>query len=139
MPTPKKFNTLSDIEKQLGDSTRALYNQAAQQSQTAQQNMVAQQPTVNVQYVPSEPAPVAPPVRRRKAPQCIIPRENGKLLFLEERHNKAIEDIHWTSKVDRQDVIRTAVDDFINRYFNGERLNEEGERLIRAYFQKTHV
>ncbi len=131
MPTPKSFNKLGDIEKQIGDSTRALYEQAAQQQSYAQQPH-AQQPSPAAM-------PAMQPVRRRKAPQCIIPRENGKLLFLEERHNKAIEDIHWTSKVDRQDVIRTAVEDFINRYFNGERLNEEGEQLIRTYYNKTHI
>ncbi len=131
MPTPKSFNKLGDIEKQIGDSTRALYEQAAQQQSYVQQPH-AQQPSPAAM-------PAMQPVRRRKAPQCIIPRENGKLLFLEERHNKAIEDIHWTSKVDRQDVIRTAVEDFINRYFNGERLNEEGEQLIRTYYNKTHI
>ncbi len=129
MPKPKqrKFSSLGDIEQELGNRTRSLYQQ---QSATPPLQTLAEMP---------EPVEQPQPARRKRAPQSIIPRQNGKLLFLEDRHNEAIEEIHWTSKVDRQDVIRAAVDDFITRHFNGERLDAEGEQIVRDYYNRTHV
>lgn len=127
MPKPKKFTSLNDIEHEIQTQTRDLYQQT---------------PSV---FPPVRPvAEVAVPVaqenkRRGRQPQSIIPRQNGKLLFLEEQHIQAIEQIHWTSKVDRQDVIRTAIEDFLNRYYDGNRLNAEGETLVHQYYDRTHL
>lgn len=132
MAKQKKFTTLNEIEQDLQSQTRDLYQQ-----------------TPSLMPTPPPPATLEEAIRsvlasqqiqpvRRRQPQSIIPRQNGKLLFLEVRHNEAIEQIHWTSKVDRQDVIRTAVDDFLNRYFRGDRLTEEGEQLVRQYYARTH-
>ncbi len=119
MPVPKTFKTsLKDIEKDMKSATTDLYKQAAMEQVAT--------------------AVAATVTRRRNKPESIIPRQNGKLLFLEWRHIEAIEQIHWTAKVDRQDVIRTAVDEFLDRYYNGERLSEEGQEKIRRYYDKTH-
>ncbi|MDD7303798.1 MAG: hypothetical protein SPF56_00365 [Bacteroidaceae bacterium] len=119
---PRPSNTISSLSQEMGERTREIYQMSGQQFPPIVQ--------------PQEPAQ---PQRRRAKPQSIIPREGGKLLFLEERHNEAIEQIHWTSKVDRQDVIRAAVDEFLARHFNGDRLSEEGERLIKEYYRRTHI
>lgn len=128
MAKQKKFTPLNEIEQNLQSQTRELY----QQTPTLMSNPTMEEA---IRKVLDEKGLL--PVRRR-TPKSTIPRENGKLLFLEVRHNEAIEQIHWTSKVDRQDVIRTAVDDFLNRYFQGERLTPEGEQLVRQYYARTH-
>ncbi len=122
MVKQKKFTSISTLAKEMESSTRDLY---------------AQTPSINPIGGVQENGHM--PVKKRRArPESIIPRQNGKLLFLEDRHNQCIEQIHWTSKVDRQDVIRTAVEDFLERYYDGERLNEEGEQKIKVYYDKTH-
>lgn len=127
MPKPKKFGSLSDTALEIGDRTRDLYKQSTAQLPPVVTSMDGASSDARVLRV------------RKRAPQSIIPRQGGKLLFLEERHNEAIEQIHWTSKVDRQDVIRAAVDEFLLRHFNGDRLSQEGERLVKEYYARTHV
>lgn len=124
MPKPKKFTSLNDIEHEIQTQTRDLY----QQTPTIVPPVEATEKTASEVYQK----------KRGRQAQSIIPRQNGKLLFLEERHNLAIEQIHWTSKVDRQDVIRTAIEDFLSRYYDGSRLNEDGERLVHQYYDRTH-
>ncbi len=125
MPKQKKFTPLSDIEKEIQNKTRNLYEKTPPLSES-------------LAHADTVAATSGQRQKRRNRPESIIPRENGKLLFLEERHNKAIEQIHWTSKADRQDVIRTAIDDFLSRHYNGERLNAEGQEKLKAYYDKTH-
>lgn len=122
MPKAKNFSSIGDIEREIGDRTRGLYQQASQQMP----------PMVN-----PTPQMMMTRVIRRK-PQSIIPRVNGKLLFLEDAHNEAVEKIHWTARVDRQDVIRAALQDFLDRYFDGERVTPEAEQKIRDYYTRTH-
>lgn len=75
----------------------------------------------------------------RKKDNSIIPRQNGKLIFFEERHNRAVEEIHWQCKVDRQDVVRTALNEFLKRHMAGDTISPEGAELIRQYVRDTHL
>jgi len=127
MPKPKKFTSLNDIEHEIQTQTRDLYQQTPTIVPPVSRTQAVERAVTEVYQK-----------RRGRQPQSMIPRQNGKLLFLEETHNQAIEQIHWTSKVDRQDVIRTAIEDFLNRYYDGTKLNEEGEKLVHQYYDKTH-
>ena len=127
MPKQKKFTSLNDIEHEIQTQTRDLY----------QHTPTIVPPTTSAEAVGQAVSELYKKKRGRQS-QSIIPRQNGKLLFLEDRHNQAIEQIHWTSKVDRQDVVRTAIEDFLNRYYDGNQLNEEGERMVHDYYDRTH-
>ncbi len=137
MPKPKNYSSLKDAERDISSRTQDLYHQAAGQmppmGQPLPQGMVHPMMPQGMMMQPMMQQP-----RRRSKPQSIIPRQNGKLLFMEEEHNEAIEKIHWTSRVDRQDVIRAAVQNFLERHFNGERLDAEGEQIVKAYYHRTH-
>lgn len=128
MAKKKNFAPLSDIGQNMKVQTEELY---------------AKTPTS------TPPAPIeekvtsdydATEARRpgRKKDTSIIPRKNGKLIFFEERHNRAVEDIHWQCKVDRQDVVRTALNEFIKRYMTGDTISPEGAELIQQYVRDTH-
>lgn len=122
MAKQKSFTPISSIEQDLQAQTRELY-----------QNTPTATPPAPVQQVAPEPRKMG-----RRTTLSIIPRQNGKLIFFEERHNRAIEEIHWQCKADRQDVVRTAVDLFIQRYMVDGQITEEGQRLIREYYDLTH-
>ena len=75
---------------------------------------------------------------KRLEPSSIIPRKNGRTLYLEPRRNMDLSTISLRNAVDKQDVIRTALDVFLDTYMEGDCLNDEGERLVLEYYRRTH-
>ncbi len=160
MPKQRKFSTpLADLAPELAGRTRGLREQAAAGEPPAPP---AHAPEAETQ-APEAPtaAPTAPPAGgaeaagagraegRAAAPRAPrpgasdagaapIPRRQGRLLFLEPGHNRAIEQIHWATRADRQDIIRAALDDFLRRHFDGQAVSPQGARLIEEYRRRIH-
>ncbi len=104
---------------------------------------IQQTETVKVQQ--QAPVPVAPiatvtenkPQRGRRKSLRTIPRENGKVVFLEVEADAAVARISVLERVDKQDIIRTALDEFLANHFDGRDLDREGSRLILDYILRT--
>ena len=127
MPKIKNITPISVIEKDMKVQTAELYN-----------NTPSSTPPVPLDEVKSNSQETTEPKKLgRKKVQTVIPRKNGKLIYFEERHNDAVEEIHWQCKADRQDVVRTALDEFIKRYMCDGRISPEGAELIRQYVEAT--
>jgi hypothetical protein len=131
MPKIKKLTPISTIAVGMKEQTEELYDKTPSSTP----------PVPTAENVTSADAPAAPEYKKpgRKKDNSIIPRVNGKLIFFEERHNRAVEEIHWQCKIDRQDVIRTALNEFLKRYTVGDQITPEGAELIRQYVRDTHV
>ena len=129
MPKIKQLTPISAIADGMKTKTEELYEKVP----------TSTQPAPIAENVTSEVA--APTYKKpgRKKDNSIIPRQNGKFIFFEERHNRAVEEIHWQCKVDRQDVVRTALNEFLKRYMAGEQILPEGAELIRQYVRDTHL
>ena len=129
MPKIKQLTPISELANGMKTQTEELYDKIP----------TSTPPAPIAENVTSEP--VVPMYKKpgRKKDNSIIPRQNGKLIFFEERHNKAVEEIHWQCKVDRQDVVRTALNEFLKRYMAGEVISPEGAELIRQYVRDTHI
>lgn len=125
----KNLTPLSEIERDMKVQTEELYEKTP----------VSTPPVRVEEKVTFEEPVVTYKKPGRKKDNSIIPRKNGKLIFFEERHNEAVEDIHWQCKVDRQDVVRTALNEFLKRYFIDGRVHPEGAELIQQYIRDTHV
>ena len=129
MPKIKQLTPISAIADGMKTKTEELYEKVP----------TSTPPAPIAENVTSEVA--APTYKKpgRKKDNSIIPRQNGKPIFFEERHNRAVEEIHWQCKVDRQDVVRTALNEFLKRYMAGEQILPEGAELIRQYVRDTHL
>lgn len=77
------------------------------------------------------------PQRGRKKSLRTIPRQNGKVVFLEVEADAAIARISVLQRVDKQDIIRTALDEFLKKHYDGSDLDTEGSQLLTQYIQKT--
>ena len=76
--------------------------------------------------------PVAPVRKAKKLSK--IKRANGVCLYLEDRHKMMMEDVVFNNRLrNQQRLLQTALDEFLKMYYRGDRLTEEGMRLIRAY------
>ena len=129
MPKIKQLTPISEIADGMKTQTEELYDKIP----------TSTPPAPIAENVTSEPVVQTYRKPGRKKDNSIIPRKNGKLIFFEERHNKAVEEIHWQCKVDRQDVVRTALNEFLKRYMVGEVISPEGSELIRQYVRDTHI
>lgn len=129
MPKIKQLTPISEIADGMKTQTEELYDKIP----------TSTPPAPIAENVTSEPVVQTYRKPGRKKDNSIIPRQNGKLIFFEERHNKAVEEIHWQCKVDRQDVVRTALNEFLKRYMVGEDISPEGSELIRQYVRDTHI
>ena len=129
MPKIKQLTPISELANGMKTQTEELYDKIPTSTPPAP---IAE----NVTYEPGVPTYKKP---GRKKDNSIIPLQNGKLIFFEERHNRAVEEIHWQCKVDRQDVVRTALNEFLKRYMTGEVISPEGAELIRQYVRDTHI
>lgn len=114
-------------------------------AQPMQQPMQQVQPTYYVPQPimqPMMPQPEQPqqPQRRsrgRKKSLRTIPRENGKVVFLEIETDAIVARISVLQRVDKQDIIRTALDEFLRLHYTGSDLDEEGAKLIDEYIFRT--
>lgn len=75
--------------------------------------------------------------RGRKKSLRTIPRQNGKVVFLEVEADVAIARISVLQRVDKQDIIRTALDEFLKNHYDGQNLDAKGCQLLTDYIQKT--
>lgn len=128
MPKIKNYTPLSIIEQDMKAQTEELYDKIPSDTPPA--------PTEEKVTSEDENNEASKPGRKKGV--CKIPRKAGKLIFFEDRHNKAVEDIHWQCKVDRQDVVRTALNEFIKNYLVDDEITPEGAELIRQYYNDTH-
>lgn len=93
--------------------------------------------TVAQPQVQTPTIPEVKPQRGRKKSLRTIPRENGKVVFLEVEADAAVARISVLERVDKQDIIRTALDEFLANHFDGRDLDREGSRLILDYILRT--
>lgn len=126
MANKKKLVDLSTIEPEL--MKRA---ESSVKSKTVVEDPVEQE------SVAEDKKPLGRPAKHE--PSSIIKRTKGRTLYLEDRRNDDLNMINVRNLVDKQDVIRTALDLFLDKYMEGDCLSEEGERLVRAYYKRTHT
>lgn len=72
----------------------------------------------------------------RKPSNRTIARTNGLTIFLEDKHRTGISRI---GGYDKQDIIRTAVDEFLKKYCESGNITEEGRRVIEKYIESTTI
>lgn len=77
------------------------------------------------------------PQRGRKKSLRTIPRQNGKVVFFEIEADAALARISVLQRVDKQDIIRTALDEFLKNHYDGNNLDAKGSQLLTDYIQKT--
>ena len=72
---------------------------------------------------------------------AVIPRTNGCTYYLEDQHIQSIALIKALNGIDKQDIIRTAVNLFLEKYQmpNGMGLNSEGVTEVEKYLQKLQA
>lgn len=75
--------------------------------------------------------------RGRKKSLRTIPRQNGKVVFLEVEADAALARISILERVDKQDIIRTALDEFLKLHYDGSDLDAKGSQLLTEYIKKT--
>lgn len=87
----------------------------------------------------STPLPQETPTkfRGRKKVVRTIPKQNGKTLYFEEKTNQQLRQVAWNTQLDMQDIVRVAVNDFLNNFANGDKLNEEGRNKVIEYVKAT--
>lgn len=111
------------------------YEQATKPIQQPEPIKVQQQTAATVQ--PIVTVTENKPQRGRRKSLRTIPRENGKVVFLEVEADAAVARISVLERVDKQDIIRTALDEFLANHFDGRDLDREGSRLILDYILRT--
>lgn len=72
---------------------------------------------------------------------AVIPRTNGCTYYLEDQHIQSIALIKALNGIDKQDIIRTAVSMFLEKYQmpNGMGLNSDGVTEVEKYLQKLQA
>ena len=75
--------------------------------------------------------------RGRRKSLRTIPRQNGKVVFLEVEADAALARISVLQRVDKQDIIRTALDAFLTQHYDGVNLDAKGSQMLTDYIQKT--
>lgn len=88
-------------------------------------------------YPTPQPAEASKGQRGRKKSMRTIPRQNGKVVYLEIEADAALARISVLERVDKQDIIRTALDEFLKNHYDGSNLDASGSELLTAYIQKT--
>lgn len=77
-------------------------------------------------------------LRRGRKVSSIIKRENSICLYLEDRHKDMLEDVIFNNRIrNQQRIIQTALEEFFNKYYEGNELNEAGVMAIKAYDEKV--
>ncbi len=128
MATAKKFNITTFVEDSAANVVpQKNYNT---QSETSPSSINSEQQK-NTQEEQTKGQ------RGRKKSLRTIPRQNGKVVFLEVEADAAIARISVLQRVDKQDIIRTALDEFLKKHYDGSDLDTEGSQLLTQYIQKT--
>lgn len=69
---------------------------------------------------------------------CIIPKTGGFPIYLEPADKKALSCILAFNEVDKQNVVRTAVHLFLQKYYTQMGLTEEGVALVQEYMETIY-
>lgn len=72
--------------------------------------------------------------RGRKFQNRTISKEGGIIVYLEERHKRVLRN---TLGITMQDVLRTALDEFLKQYETDGRISYEGCELVGNYIKST--
>ena len=75
--------------------------------------------------------------RGRKKSLRTIPRQNGKVVFLEVEADAALARISILQRVDKQDIIRTALDEFLKTHYDGNDIDAIGAKMLTDYIKRT--
>jgi len=75
--------------------------------------------------------------RGRKKSLRTIERVNGKIVFLEKGMDADLARLSTFERFDKQDIIRTALFQWLQLHFDGMMLDDSGRREVIAYIQKT--
>lgn len=75
--------------------------------------------------------------RGRKKSLRTIERVNGKIVFLEKSMDADLARLSTFERFDKQDIIRTALYEWLKIHFDGMMLDDTGRREVIAYIQRT--
>lgn len=124
MPKPKSFN----ISQFVDESSSNIVPQKNYDTKSE----------VSPSSVPNNEKKEEPKGQRgRKKSLRTIPRQNGKVVFLEVEADAALARISVLQRVDKQDIIRTALDEFLRNHYDGINLDAKGSQMLTDYIQKT--
>lgn len=132
MPKPTRFQPKSFAEQE------EELNKRIQQEVQANPIINSSAPAQVAVDTPDVPSPTpSEPVKNkggRKKSNRSIKRENGLTIFLEDAHNEALNNLRGT---DKQEVIRVALDQFIQRYYRNGRFSPDAYDAIFDYIDRT--
>lgn len=129
MPKPIKIN--------IAGKAQQLQETAAQSSIPS---VVASRPDPEKIQQQHAEAPRRAAGRPTGTKRSLIDRSCGKTIFLEQQHSLQLDLIYAYNKLDRQDVIRCALDCFLAEHLiDGSHLDDAGAALVAEYHRKTHV
>lgn len=75
--------------------------------------------------------------RGRKKSLRTIERVNGKIVFLEKSMDVDLAKLSTFERFDKQDIIRTALFQWLQQHFDGMMLDNDGRRQVIEYIQRT--
>ena len=75
--------------------------------------------------------------RGRKKSLRTIERVNGKIVFLEKEMDVDLARLSTFERFDKQDIIRTALFQWLQKHFDGMMLDNDGRRQVIEYIQRT--
>lgn len=167
MPKLRKFNIdnfVADAEdsvivaaeqkkkEKLEEAKNILAQNIVENADPAQINLMAaqalQQSAMTMQQpIPGMPQQVTPFIqqpemmqkgkRGRKKSLRTIERVNGKIVFLEKETDANLSRISTLERFDKQDIIRTALHEWLEKHYDGMMLDQEGRVEILNYIQRT--
>lgn len=79
------------------------------------------------------------PAKANKRKVCIIPKEKGFPMFFEEKDKERLAQISFHNGLERQNVVRTAVHLFLEKYASETGLDAAGEQLVKEYEETIYV
>lgn len=129
MPKPKQFNISSFVEDAASNVKPQKNYELGSEASPLNENKAEG----NTQEKKEE----IKPQRGRKKSLRTIPRQNGKVVFFEIEADAALARISVLQRVDKQDIIRTALDEFLKNHYDGNNLDAKGSQLLTEYIQKT--
>ncbi len=148
MATKKTFN----IDKFVQDATEGVEVAEIQKKKEQQEQEIKTAETITVQApIPSTEQNIqnSQPLQentdktavagKRGRPKSYrtIERVNGKIVYLEKETDGELARISILERFDKQDIIRTALHEWLNKHYNGTMLDQEGRSQIIEYIERT--
>lgn len=70
--------------------------------------------------------------------KTVIERKQGMTVYLDEDAKEALKNIHYNNRVEnKQRLLQTALWKFLDEYYVGDRLNDEGMSIVEEYERKV--